>query len=945
MLKLVMRKIVNKKWMVLSLLIGNILLVSITCSNPMYTKAVLQRMLTRNMADYLATQNAYPGNITIRASVTAARLNVLDESEAKIGEMPAAFGVPALSRVDHLSTANLKTKPDLVRDNVKGEKLLSLGYMTDLKDHIKLVGGTMFTDAPDENGVVDVVVSERCLIEMNFLLGETINLPDVPGEGGQPLKIRIGGVFTNSSDDDLYWVRSPQAYANECFIAEPLFKKYVIGQAETAKLSVSAIWYLTLDYTAMRGDQAEHLLQTSTDYANYFASASNQSYREMFSPILTNYLQQAKKLGVTLWILQVPIFVLLAAFIFMVSRQMLDIEQNEIAVFKSRGAGKGQIISVYLTQSLVLALVGLLAGLPLGAFLCQVLGSSSAFLEFVQRKALTVEFNGTVLLFGGLAALLSVGAMVLPVFKFSGVTIVSHKQKRSRRSEKPMWQKLYLDVITLGVSLYGLYTFNSQKEILAQKVLGGAPLDPLMFLSSSLFIIGAGLVSLRVMPILVWLVFRLFKKVWSPALYASFLRVMRTRSSQGFIMVFLVLTIALGIFNAQTARTINTNKQDNLRYTIGADLALMEQWNDNSAQLAGGSGPGAAPADPSLELVYEEPDFGKYANLEGIDQIAKVLVADNVTMTVPGGTVKGIHLLGINTKTFGEVAWFRSGLLPSHLFNYLNLISQDARGVLLSSNFATTYGYKVGDTINYRNTDNVAVRGIIFGFVDYWPTYVPVKYTRDNDGVYRENPQFLIVGHLEQMQAQWGITPYQVWIKAKGSTQFMYDFAQETGTTYKIFNDASAQEVTIKNDPVFQGTNGILTVGFIVVLLLCTAGFLIYWILSIQSRTLQFGIFRAMGLSMREIGTMLINEHIFISGLSIATGVLVGELASRLYIPLIQMAYAASDQALPLLVVNAPQDSLRLLAVVGVMILICLSILAVLISRMKIAQALKLGED
>ena len=43
-----------------------------------------------------------------------------------------------------------------------------------------------------------------------------------------------------------------------------------------------------------------------------------------------------------------------------------------------------------------------------------------------------------------------------------------------------------------------------------------------------------------------------------------------------------------------------------------------------------------------------------------------------------------------------------------------------------------------------------------------------------------------------------------------------------------------------KNDPVLQGTNGILTVGFIVVLLLCTVGFLIYWILSIQSRALLF---------------------------------------------------------------------------------------------------------
>ena len=41
MLKFVLRKMLNKKWMVLALLIGNILLVSITAGNPMYTQAVL----------------------------------------------------------------------------------------------------------------------------------------------------------------------------------------------------------------------------------------------------------------------------------------------------------------------------------------------------------------------------------------------------------------------------------------------------------------------------------------------------------------------------------------------------------------------------------------------------------------------------------------------------------------------------------------------------------------------------------------------------------------------------------------------------------------------------------------------------------------------------------------------------------------------------------------
>ena len=73
MLRFVLRKMVSKKWMILALLIGNILLVSITCANAMYGKAVLQRTLTRSLEEHLIVKNKYPGTITVEAGSTAAR--------------------------------------------------------------------------------------------------------------------------------------------------------------------------------------------------------------------------------------------------------------------------------------------------------------------------------------------------------------------------------------------------------------------------------------------------------------------------------------------------------------------------------------------------------------------------------------------------------------------------------------------------------------------------------------------------------------------------------------------------------------------------------------------------------------------------------------------------------------------------------------------------------
>ena len=939
MLRFVLRKMISKKWMLLALLVGNILLVSIAAGNPMYTQAVLQRTLTKQLENYLAEKNAYPGLVSFAIDGSAETLGQVKECETVAQSLKNCFGVEALEFVRHLYLPNSRGEMTVPRGELKNASL-TVASMSDLEKHTLILAGEMYSEKPDEAGVVDVIVSERCLINSNLILGDILVFPKIPGHGGAPLQIRISGVYTYASGEDIYWVRDPAYYYDTCFMPPGLFAEYFLSSDELP-VKTDGIWYALLDYTAMRGDQAASMLALSDELEEAWNTTYTKNFRNNFSDVLRTYLKTAQKVNVTLWVLQAPIFALLAAFIFMVSRQMLEMEQNEIAVIKSRGAGRGQIFSIYLLQSLLIALLSLGAGIPLGAYLCQVIGASNAFLEFVRRSALPVEIHRDALIIAGIAAAFSVVAMVVPALRYSKTSIVGHKRrKNNRHSDTPLWQKMGLDFVVLGVALYGLYSFSGQKEMLAVRVLEGASLDPLLFLSSSFFMLGAGLVAVRILPLFVWIVFRLFRKAWSPALYASFMRVLRTRSSQGFIMVFLIMTIALGVFNSQAARTINQNTEDNLYYSVGADMVVKEQWPNNGSELDA-----MDPTAAQKKLEYTEPDFTRYENLEGAAAAARVYVNDKVTASVKKGSLNNVCLMAIHTREFGETAWFKDSLSDIHWYHYLNAMAQNSRSVLLSRNFQTTYGFKLGDAITYKNAAGDSLWGVIYGFVDYFPGFVPVEYKQGTDGVFKETENFLIVANLQQVQASWGVTPYEIWLKNEDGSDYLYEFAEKNPYGYTQFEDSAAMLVEKKNDAVLQGTNGILTVGFVVVLMLCSVGFLIYWILSIQSRSLQFGIFRAMGMTMREVISMLINEQIFISGLPIAVGAVVGHFTAKLYMPLIQLAYAASDHAIPLEVLSHSSDYTRLLVIIGGVILLCMVVLGILISKLKIAQALKLGED
>lgn len=933
-----LQKLLHKKGMFVCLLIGNILLSAVAVSYPMYRVSSFQRMLLKEFETYRQTSDTWPADFSVTYGTIKGSAGAGFEKIRKAADQAAeSLGLPCTEQIAGFELSTQKAEAVRPRDG-ETEKRLTLASLSDFAEHVELVSGSFPKADSGESGVLEAMVSTQAQLKEDLLPGDEYLLPRVLLDGNTPCTIRIVGTFSPLDEQELYWEDRLDAVDNRLYLSEQAFAATFLGAEKESLYSLSGRWDYYLDYT--RADVTEvGSLMKQVRQLEKDELLKGHIKEGALQGILEDYSEKANRIEATLFILQVPVLLLLCAFLYMLSGQMLQMEQNEIALLRSRGASRGQIFSLYLLQSGFLGVCSGVAGFPLGVLFCKLLGSATAFLQFSVKDSLQVRITPDVLLYLGGAFLVSVLMTIIPVLPMTLLSIVKVKQGSSRE-KKSWWKKLYLDVICLAIALYGYYSFHRSSDKMMEDVLSGKALDPLLYVSFSLFLLGAGLFMARLQPLLLKGIFSLGKKRMQPATYASLLGTIRTGKKQEFIILFLILTVAIGLSNTVIARSIVENAVQNEKYLLGAEFTLEEKWSSNKASRL---------RDPSLKLTYQEPDFSGYESIPGVEMATAVLRDEDGSFT--DATEKlSATIMGIRPNGFYQVAGLEhageDGLLPFSYAEYLQVLGRQPGGVLVSENFMTRKGYQLGDLLTFQSGDGDKVSARICGFFSYWPTYQPVQYSLGEDGSVLTQEQYLIVANLNFLKERWGVRPYQVWLQTEDEGKGLYQWITEQ-KDYKLteLTDRNETESRIIQDTMVQGTNGILSMSFMVVLLLCCVGYLIYWILSIRSRELLFGVLRAMGMGRREITWMLTVEQLGSGLYGILAGGGTGLLASYLFVPMIQQAYAASTQILPLQMIFQTGDLLRLFLVIGVMLCVCLLVLGKLVSTMNISSALKLGED
>ncbi len=955
---IILRKMIKNKWLVLTLLAGMIIGTALLSCIPAYTNAILQKMLLKEIQNYQKDNGIYPGGLytmvetggfNIKSGKTA--LDMIERYNAKVIDI---MPLPLITESKLITTNNFSLHIPKEKSE-KGYKLNSfnLGAYYGMEDHVKLVDGHM-PAVSQTNNIYEAVVTEEALNRLDLIVGKEYEIePASPLQKIEPTKIRITGVFEPSSENDPYWFKDMSNHKNYVLMNfDLMISDFVMKEMmPTSQME----WYCCFDYNFVKLGSIDRVLAPVRGETHGYDKLSKNpiDYKFPVEGIAEKFFEKRQQITTEMLSINISILVMLGLFLLMVSLLKIEREKTEISVLMSRGAGKLQVTFTYVAEGFILALCSMTVGPPLGLFLSRIIGASNGFLQFVDRTSIDAVLGNTSYFYACLGAFFSIFVLAAPAYISSGTSVIVRKQNIARRVKKPFWQKIFLDIILFAISGYAYFIFERRQHNLLATGLTAKSLeiDPLLFVAPAVFIIAVGLFFLRVFPLLVSLVYKAGKRFFTPAVYAVLLQASRSAAQYHFLMLFIIFTVALGLFSADTARTLNLNAEEKIRYSIAADVVIQPLWQ-RQLEISDPSAARSADTDsPARKGRYIEPDFRSYQTLKSVETATKVYSTNECRFVIKEKDFN-TRLMAVNTEEFGGICWFRPDLLPHHWFEYLNLIAQEPSSVLISKSLAKAAGLKTGDVITISWGDSGYAPVCVFGIIDYWPSWNPnakissVDQEGEEKTGYNPDPM-LIVGNFGYIQDNMSIEPYEIWLKLKpdAKTADLYDDIKERQLGVTNLTNMKDALVALKNDPLQLGVNGALTLGFIISVSVCLIGFILYWTLSIRARELQFGIFRAIGIQMRHIISMLAWEQALTSGIAILAGVLTGRLTSGLYIPFFQLSYSSYEQVPPFRIIYSIDDHLKLYILVGVMLIAGLAFLWSLVSRIKTAQALKLGED
>lgn len=892
MIYLTFLRMLKNKFLMCALLLGILICVTAAGIIPIYSSALSERMLITEL-NISAKQEVHPSTYDFSLPFSTLVREDYGQNLKKIEESVDSLFEQALPMEEKSFSQKFISK-NLVyeRQDVKDVSLSTIQAVS-YKDEtaLSLLYGT-FPQVRND-GVIEALITKNTEISKDLTLNRAYFCHEENADEG--IYIIPVGVVESSASDDVF------------IISEEDMNAYFVPNGFVKDVSFNIVF----DYTGLKikdinkVSEANRQINKWLDYNSATKSVPDQN-------LFDSFLNKKSTVEALIILFEIPFLFLVVLYLGFVSSCVVKNDKNEIALLLSRGATRKKIILSYLFQSGSLTILALIISIPISLLSVKLLGSVSSFLEFESELGLSLNFSPLSIFYMLLTCIISVIAMLLPCTKLFKLNTVKAKRKNT---SKPFWQTYYLDAVLLCISLYGYISFSLiKKEALSSGI--AIPAEPIVFITVFTFTLGSALLFARLFgPIINCLNF--FKNKFSVGVLCAIKNSAQIKHHG--MQVFIIVALVLCIFSANSARSLFSNSLDRFYYSTGADCVINLDFGTTAIE------------DTSTQNKVETPKPFLFDSFYGVKEETRVITGCSPTVNDVD-----VSFMGIDTKEFSSVAYCRGDENESHLNAYLNLLGSAPNACLISKTLAEKLSLQKGDAIFIKPTvsNNKTVALIVYEIVELFPSFNP----------YTDAP--LVVANNEYIDYMLPNLDFDVWMSLEDNVT-SEDIIKQIDDSYTVNNVTVRQDLldSVRYEATLQATSGILTFNFIAIFIILFLGFIIVNILSLKNNTLCFATLRAIGMEEKDITFMLITEHILTGIIPIIFAIILGYVASIMFIPVLSTAFSIESQIPSIRIAFNNNDYLKIYLLILLLYAVITIISIPFIKKLQPANAIKLSEE
>ncbi|MEZ4482655.1 MAG: FtsX-like permease family protein [Dehalococcoidia bacterium] len=407
-----------------------------------------------------------------------------------------------------------------------------------LAEHVRLVAGDplpVSPPAPDgAPPAIDVWIGRASAELLGVSLRQEFDLHP-HWRPVDPVRVRVVGIVEPIDPKDPYWYGDSDRF----LITENSWSTYPFFAERSSVIDAVGTYLPDMDGTLetyVRTDLGAIDSSNARFVEDQVLGLSGDAQARLrITRVETNLANVIRSYREKLFFTQLPLFALMLQivgivlfYLIMVSTMVVDRQTGEIALLKSRGAGTSQVMTIFAIEGVGIALLATLLG-PLVAWGgISVLGLTPSFDELSGGDLLSVRLTPLAFGLAALGGLLALGALLLPAYRASSLSITNYKQQISRPPAQSAFLRYYLDLVLIAVGAFAFYQLRQRGSFLTESLFGDLSVDPVLLATPTLFMLMVALVFLRLFPLFLRALLFISRPLNGPSVSVALTRMARS---------------------------------------------------------------------------------------------------------------------------------------------------------------------------------------------------------------------------------------------------------------------------------------------------------------------------------------------------------------------------------------------------------------------------------